>query len=184
MEGTPTDLVLRMRYDGLNNNQIIQNLQREGYQSHQIFDAMSQADLRGQTASPIQQPTSNNQSFNNTPQLTGSLSPGREEIEEIAEAIIEQRWQEFEESVKKIITWKETVENTNQSLSAEINAIKENITSLQNAMFSKVEKYDEKVEDVGANVKALEMAFSKLAPAIASSVKEMERIAKSLKNVK
>ena len=42
----PVDDVVRMRRQGLSNNQIVQALQRNGYPTHQIFDAFSQADLR------------------------------------------------------------------------------------------------------------------------------------------
>ena len=49
---SPVDDVARMRRQGLSNNQIVQALQRNGFQTHQIFDAFNQADLRA--ASPIQ----------------------------------------------------------------------------------------------------------------------------------
>lgn len=45
--GVPTDMVLQMRGQNLSNNQIIQSLQREGYSTSQIFDAMNQADIKG-----------------------------------------------------------------------------------------------------------------------------------------
>lgn len=45
--GPPTDLVIGMRQQGFTNNQIVQALQRDGYASDQIFDAMSQADIKG-----------------------------------------------------------------------------------------------------------------------------------------
>src|SRR3989344_5331468 len=50
-ETTPVDEVLRMREQGFSNNQIVQALQRSGYKTHQIFDAMNQADLK--SAGPI-----------------------------------------------------------------------------------------------------------------------------------
>ena len=49
---SPVDDVVRMRRQGLSNNQIVQALQRNGFQTHQIFDAFNQADLRA--ASPVQ----------------------------------------------------------------------------------------------------------------------------------
>ncbi|HLD88831.1 MAG TPA: hypothetical protein VI894_01355 [Candidatus Nanoarchaeia archaeon] len=53
--GVPTDLVLQMRAQGLSNNQTIQNLQRMGYKSSQIFDAINQADIKGGIeASPME----------------------------------------------------------------------------------------------------------------------------------
>ena len=45
--GVPTDLVIQMRQQGLSNDQVIQNLQSQGYTSSQVFDAMNQADVKG-----------------------------------------------------------------------------------------------------------------------------------------
>src|SRR3989344_6765208 len=44
---TPVDLVVQMRQQGMSNNQIVQALQRANYKSHQIFDAINQADIKG-----------------------------------------------------------------------------------------------------------------------------------------
>jgi len=44
--GTPVDFVISLRAQGLNNNQVIQTLQRQGYSQTQIYDAMSQAESR------------------------------------------------------------------------------------------------------------------------------------------
>ena len=46
-KGTPLDLVIQMRQNGSTNDQIIQDLQKQGYSSSQIFDAMNQADVKG-----------------------------------------------------------------------------------------------------------------------------------------
>ena len=46
-EGVPTERVIQMRQQNLSNDQVIQTLQQEGYNSSQIFDAMSQADIKG-----------------------------------------------------------------------------------------------------------------------------------------
>lgn len=42
--GTPVDQVTTMRSQGIDNNRIIQTLQRDGYSSAQIFEAMNMAD--------------------------------------------------------------------------------------------------------------------------------------------
>jgi hypothetical protein len=53
--GLPVDQVKNMRAQGLDDNQIIQSLQRDGYTSSQIFDALNQADLV--SGAPQQAPT-------------------------------------------------------------------------------------------------------------------------------
>jgi len=52
----PVDRVIQMRAQGLTNNQIVEALQREGYSTTQIFDALNQADLRGATGVTPQAP--------------------------------------------------------------------------------------------------------------------------------
>ena len=52
----PTEQVTQLRQQGLNDNQIIQALQKDGFASAQIFDAMSQADIQsgaGGTPAPM-----------------------------------------------------------------------------------------------------------------------------------
>ncbi|MEK6916385.1 MAG: hypothetical protein AABW92_01450, partial [Nanoarchaeota archaeon] len=45
-DGSPMNDILEMKQRGISNNEIIQNLQRQGYSNTQIFDAMSQADTK------------------------------------------------------------------------------------------------------------------------------------------
>ena len=42
----PINEIIQMRQQGLSNNQIIQNMQRNGYSNTQIFDAMNQVDTK------------------------------------------------------------------------------------------------------------------------------------------
>ena len=71
-QNVPTDKVLEMRSQGLTNNQIIQNLQREGYMQSQIFDAMTQADIKvGVTNMPVNY----NQNFDAANPMTMGAGP-------------------------------------------------------------------------------------------------------------
>ncbi len=45
-KGNPINDIMQMRQQGLSNNQIIQNLQRNGYSNTEIFDAMNQVDTK------------------------------------------------------------------------------------------------------------------------------------------
>lgn len=52
---TPTELVLNMRKQGMDNNAIIQALQARGFSSSQIFSALTQADQQAASQNPINQ---------------------------------------------------------------------------------------------------------------------------------
>src|SRR3989338_10977396 len=97
--GNPIDQVMVMRQRGMGNDQIIQELERQGYNSSQIFDAMNQASLMGHNPSidqfqnfPPQQDFSQEQFMQQQPaepQLSPQPQIDKDQIEEVAEAIID-----------------------------------------------------------------------------------------------
>lgn len=263
----PVDEVLRMRQQGLTNNQVVQALQRNGYQTHQIFDALSQADLRvpsavqgmqGQqwqgmspppgTAQRQQRPSPG---FLGTPQIppeteaniTGPQSPeelpgfgeqtgiglegaegelppeGSEgfeaagggagampatpagagysggyggyegggqdvsaKVEELSEAIIEEKWQDLMKDFNKLVEWKGAMEQRMAALEQRVADIKTAFDGLQKSVVDKVSDYDRSVKDVGSEMKALEQVFQKVIPTLTENVNELSRITKGMKS--
>src|SRR5512137_2591427 len=53
LTNVPIDQVTSMKQQGMSDTMIIQTLQRDGYKTHQIFDAMNQAELVPGTPRPI-----------------------------------------------------------------------------------------------------------------------------------
>ncbi|MBW2963814.1 hypothetical protein KY306_03540, partial [Candidatus Woesearchaeota archaeon] len=51
----PVNQVLQMRQQGYSDNQIVQYLQRQGFTSQQVYDAMSQADFSKLSGAPVAQ---------------------------------------------------------------------------------------------------------------------------------
>ncbi|MBT3721574.1 hypothetical protein HN789_06360 [archaeon] len=73
-QGNPINEIIQMRQQGLSNNQIIQNMQRNGYSNTQIFDAMNQVDtkvavegLQPVTNAPVQATTGGSDLFSTPP---------------------------------------------------------------------------------------------------------------------
>lgn len=212
---TPVDEVLRMKEQGFSNNQIVQTLQRNGYKTHQIFDAMNQADLRG--AGPIegavppelaQQPNPGNYPGQENeavappptgaapemtdpaaqppaPQLEPESSAGHEEqIEEIAEAIIDEKWEDLMKDINKLLEWKESIENRMAALEQGFKDLKSNYTNLQGSVVGKVAEYDKTMKTVGTDMKAMENVFQKILPTLTDNVNELSRITKKSKTTK
>src|SRR3989338_5892836 len=232
----PVDYVIRMRRQGLSNNQIVQALQRNGYPTHQIFDAFSQADLR--PPSPVQgmpqqfrQPDGLGappplpfnegsqgaevleQGMENETTITGPQSPeemagiaqeGTEEqfrqqetqqpfacqhfqqsasarVEEISEAIIEEKWQDLMKDYNKLVDWKCGVEQRMAALEQRFTDMKTAFDNLQKSVVDKVSDYDKSVKDVGSEMKALEQVFQKIIPTLTENVNELSRITKGMK---
>ncbi len=262
----PVDEVLRMRGRGLSNNQIVQALQRNGYQSHQIFDALSQSDLRvpaamqgmqGLPGQRQQQPMQGmqamrgaqgespapgapgapgalgmppdlppigegNEGMENEANITGPQNPeelpgfGEEglmpegnqgseggegfgaaappqsygsygghdvsaKVEEISEAIIEEKWQDLMKDFNKLVEWKSSVEQRMSVLEQRFSDMKSAFDNLQKGVINKVSDYDKSVRDVGSEMKALEQVFQKIIPTLTENVNELSRITKGMK---
>lgn len=266
----PVDEVLRMRQQGLTNNQVVQALQRSGYQTHQIFDALSQADLRvpsavqgmqgqGQQwqgmppqpgAAQAQRQQRPSPGFLGTPpspleteaNITGPQSPeelpgfgeqgsaglggaegelplppegsegfegagamptmqagagyegygagagygagkdASERIEEVSEAIIEEKWQDLMKDFNKLVEWKGAMEQRMAALEQRVTDIKTAFDGLQKSVVDKVSDYDRSVKDVGSEMKALEQVFQKVIPTLTENVNELSRITKGMKS--
>ncbi len=196
---TPVDDILRMRQQGFSNNQIVQALQRNGYQTHQIFDAMNQADLR--SAAPIQGAVPPDmaqelpdmpqemQRPQHQPQPAPEPQPEYEHnpderIEEVAEAIIEEKWEDLIKQHEKLLTWKDGMEQKIVALESRFEDLSKQFTSLQQTMLGKAGEYDKTMRTVSADMKAMEQVFEKLLPALTENVAELTRLTKKTKHKK
>lgn len=221
--GTPTDVVIQMRQQGLANDQIIANLQREGYSSAQIYDAMNQADIKGVVESapmetgesgesegaqtdmptlPEEMPAPEEgmpEEYGEMPPMPEEMLPhpggmpapsyaaprtGREEIEEIVEPIIDEKWEELMKSVDKIVAWKESTETKIVKIQHSIKDLKDRFEELHSGILAKVGEYDKNIKDVGSDIKAMESVFKKVLPTFTENVSELSRVAKKLKSKK
>ncbi len=192
--GLPIDQVVQLRQQGLSNNQIVQSLQRDGFDSSHIFDAMNQADL-GSPAGPVdqgmyqQEPVAMGQ-----PQAGSDLPPidsmpppfsaGSSEVskvEEIAEAIIDEKWEEMIKSINKIMEWKDATENRMAKIEQQFHDLKDNFDNLHAAVVGKIGDYDKNILNVGTEIKAMEKVFQKILPAFTENVSELSRITRNVR---
>jgi hypothetical protein len=204
-------LIISMRQQGLDNNQIVQYLQRSGYNSNQIFDALSQADLR--SAAPDQfnpddsapfpggelqplhagmpQPQMAPQSMSPPPREQQSMPPppmpshdlpdNREQIEELVETVIDEKWEEFSKNINKIVDWKNSTEAKIASIEQQFKDLKEIFDKLHTAIIGKITEYDQNIKNVDTDIKAMEKVFQKILPTFTENVSELSRITKNLK---
>ncbi len=184
---TPIDKVVSMRQQGLTNNQIIQNLQRLGYDSDQIFNALNQADIKvgitnmpqedfgvGQVPAPEPVPQGRD---------ADEYSVDKERIEEVAEAIIDEKWDELVKSINKIIEWKNKSEAKIFSLEQQFEDLKNDFDKLHQAVIGKIGEYDQNILNVGTEIKVMEKVFQKVLPTLTENVNELSRITKGFKKL-
>lgn len=119
-----------------------------------------------QYAQPTPQPAA--------PQPGGGLD--KERIQEIAEAIVEEKWKEKEAEIIKITDWKEDVTTQLTQLKQQVVDLKSSFDNLHKGMLGKITEYDENLTNVGTEIKAMEKVFSKVLPSLTDSVNKLGRI--------
>ena len=190
--GLPLEQVMVMKQRGMDNSQIISELERQGYSSSQIFDAINQMGISGGDAQFGQPQDVNMQQdfspqpytypqpkFEQPPQEEGM--PLKDQIEEIAEAIIDEKWKEFEEDIKVIIDWKEKTEARINQFEQQITDLTNSLNSLHKSLLGKISEYDHNITDVGTEIRAMEKVFQKVLPSLTENVNKLERMTKGSK---
>ena len=196
MASIPTEQVKAMKAQGLDNNQIIESLQRDGFTSSQIFDAINQSEMEpgtdvltpqpsqpmpqmGQHTTPHQAMSHSQPEFQSHARDTPSYEMSN--TEEIVEAIIDEKWNELLRDINKIIDWKNETESRVISLEQRFEMLKEQFDKLHQAIIGKVGEYDMHILDVGAEIKAMEKVFSKVLPVFTENVHDLQRITDQMK---
>ncbi|MFA6088570.1 MAG: hypothetical protein WC755_01780 [Candidatus Woesearchaeota archaeon] len=195
----PVTEVLQLRAQGLTNNQIVDKLQREGFRTDVISTAFTQADAKGGMI-PVdinsygvqnpQNPMNIGQSqFGSSEQsprggLSDSTVTEKERIEELAEAIIDEKWNELVKSIEKIAEWKERTESRLDRIEEAMESMKSQFSDLHKGVLGKIGEYDNNITDIGSEIKALEKVFQKILPTFTENVNELTRITKELKEKK
>jgi len=183
MEENLIQLVLEMKSNNYTNDQIIQHLQLQGYESQQIYDSITAAELRSGRPVQEEQHMGKQESYDisQPPQENLQMSSVRDEIEAVAESIIDEKWAEFEDSVKKILDWKAEVATRIEGFTKEVEDLKHNMMNLQKGLFGKINEYDKSIVNVGTEIKALEKVFKDILPTLTDNVQELSRITTKLK---
>ena len=195
-QSSPIEQVLMMKQQGYTNNQIVQTLQSQGYGTSEIFDAINQAGLSGGFEAMPEQAESGMQDYGqsyepNQQQTFQSFQPPREiqpitiddeRIQEIAEAIIDEKWEELAKDIKKVVEWKEKSEDRIAKLEQQLLDLRLSIDSLTKSIMSKITAYDQNIVDVGTEIKAMEKVFQKVLPTLTESVNKLDRMTKGVKD--
>jgi len=208
MAQPPVEQIMNMRQQGLSNNQITQNLQRDGFKTHEIFEGMNQADMKAgvsqqslQQMQPPQNPMQPPQGPPTQPsqgaqfpeampppmgapegEPMGRLNPMDERIEEIAEAIIDEKWTDLLDNVRKIIDWKDKTTQRIDQIEQKFVDLKSEFDKLHSSILDRIGQYDQNMTDIGSEIKALEKVFQKILPTLTENVNELSRISADLRS--
>jgi len=196
---SPIEQVLMMKQQGYTNNQVVQTLQSQGYGTEQIFDAINQAGLSGGfQALPEQEQAETGmpeygqgyeqayqqqspQGIQPPREIQAPVSIDEERIQEVTEAIIDEKWEEFSKDIRKVVEWKEKSEERITKLEQQMLDLRMSIDSLTKSIMSKISAYDQNIVDVGTEIKAMEKVFQKVLPNLTENVNKLDRMTKGYK---
>ncbi|HLC95899.1 MAG TPA: hypothetical protein VJH97_01085 [Candidatus Nanoarchaeia archaeon] len=101
-----------------------------------------------------------------------------ERIEEVAEAIIDEKWNDLLKDINKMVEWKERAESRIVRIEQDIENLKSNFDSLHKGILGKISEYDENLTNVGTEIKAMEKVFQKILPTLTDNVNKLSRLTK------
>ncbi len=104
-----------------------------------------------------------------------------EEIEELVESVVEEKWRSFMESFGDITVWKERVRIELVSIKQEVIRLHNSYENLQKAVLGRIQTYDKNIVEIGSEMRALEQVFERIMNPLTSNIKELSRITDELK---
>jgi len=201
------DDVLKMQQRGMNDAEIIRKLVEQGYTPMQISDALNQAKIKQTVASapttelapsimteeaaPAQAvapapevPVPAPETAYPYPYPYEAAAPPKIEteiIEEIAEEIVNEKWQEIKSKIVDVVEWKSYAESRVKSIDERVKRIELSLDRLQAALLGRVQEYGQNIKDLGAEMQSVEGAFGKILGPLIDNIKELNAITEKLK---
>lgn len=164
--------VVRMRSEGLSNDQIAQRLLYQGYNNADVFDAISNTEI-----SPAMEQVTKQEQY--TVQQVPQMDVDK--IEEIAESIINDKWSDLVDHVNRIIEWKSSMEMKIAGMEEQIKTMKADFDMLHKSILERISDSDGVMREVSTDIKALEQVFKKILPGFVENVNELSRITQNIK---
>jgi hypothetical protein len=185
--------VSQLRSQGLSDQQIMEEMKNKGVHDAQVISALNNIDSSaGAAGGPPQGPTGPSMGGGSMPpsgmpppdhSTTGGSGDNLyDRIEEITENMIDEKWDELIGEVKKIIEWKQQMEEKDQKMTADLDKLKEDFKVLHQAVLGKVEEYDKRMQDVGTELKAVGKVFKDVIPVFTENVKELKSVTQGVKD--
>ena len=104
-----------------------------------------------------------------------------DEVEELVESVVEEKWRSFMESFGDIALWKERTRIDLAAVKQELIRIQTRFDNLQKAVLGRIQTYDKNITEVTSEIKALEQVFERILNPLTSNIKELDKITKELK---
>ena len=183
----PTNIqaeVRNLRNQGLTDSLINDELLKQGYPEENISSAMSSLeDLPVPTPDGGMSMPEMDFPMPSSRSAMGNSSDGNmyERIEEMAESLIDEKWDELIAEVKKIVEWKEKIEEKQAAMLNDLRKLKEDFAILHQGVLVKLSDYDAQMKEVGSELHAVGKVFKDVIPEFVENVKELKHITEKRK---
>ena len=138
--------------------------------TEQVQEERSQQERYSSSGSTLSAPVKINYSQSNL-----------DEMEELIESVVEEKWRSLIENFGDIGLWKDKVRTEILSIKQELVRLENRFENIQKAVLGKIKTYDENIIEVGSEIRALEKVFGKIIDPLTTNIKELDRITKQLK---
>ena len=143
---------------------------------------------------PVAPPATSYEGFEQSYQTGSSVQPygaeplpsggvDTEAVHQVAESIINERWDDFLGSVGNISLFKDRTERELVSVKQELVRMQERFTQIESAMLGKVAAYEQDIKGVHTEMKALEKVFERILEPLVSNIKELGVLTNELKGL-
>ncbi len=105
-------------------------------------------------------------------------------LHQVAESIINERWDDFLGSVGNITMWKERTERDVVSVKQELVRMQQRFNQIEAALLGKVTDYEQDIKKVHTEMRALEKVFERILEPLVSNVKELGKVTEELKKIR
>ncbi|MBI4151802.1 hypothetical protein HY496_02425 [Candidatus Woesearchaeota archaeon] len=176
--------MMQLRSSGMDDSEIMAEMTRRGYRPDQVSAGLSMLDQGPPSpegmASPYPEMGGYAQPQMMMPQSQESIA-GYERIAEIAENIIDEKWDQLILEVRKIVEWKEKVEEKQRQLMNDVQKLKDDFKVLHQGVLGKLDDYDTRMRDVGTELGAVGKVFKDVIPEFVENVKELSSLTGRMK---
>lgn len=107
-----------------------------------------------------------------------------ERMQELAESIVQEKWEDLVRNIGDINLFKEKVRTDITSIKQEIIRTQERFENMERALLGRVTEYNKNINMIGTEMKALEKVMEKIVEPMTDNIKELQKITNDLKKKK
>jgi len=102
--------------------------------------------------------------------------PAIEDIEEVAGALVDEKWEAFTKKLGEVEDWRKDASAEITGVKEQVRKLEKRLGNMETAIFGKIEEYSKGIEGVSAEIKALQRVFQNIMPAFTQNVKDLRQI--------